>query len=268
MAKRVSLRLRTGLWYGIVILVAGLGLAKAPAEETILLAPVQIDTPFFKRLEANEQGATYSIKMVKIREVSNIITPPVTTANILYYGEIKLGLPPVNYGILMDLEGKDKLLWVDSDGDRKYDGEKPYQLYKSDRYPGINVYYAPMPLLFKVKYMQAVNDSQITLAFDLPYLIVAQSGFNDFFCLKTRTWFTGAISAGGDGVRLAIVDSNDNGFYNDPEDLIFIDADYDLNFTVDESNPLKSFKSFRLNSTATYRIEYPATPDKLILRKE
>jgi hypothetical protein len=267
MAKRALIRLGIGILYGIIFLVAGLALAKAPVEETILLTPVQIDTPFFKRLEANEQGARYSIKMVKIREVSNIITPPTTTANVLYYGEIKLGIPPVNYGLVMDLEGKEKLLWVDSNADGKYNGEKPYQLYKSDRYPRINVYYAPMPLLFKVKYKQTVADSQITLAFDLPYLIVAQSGFNDFFSLKTRTWFTGVIPATGDGPRIAMVDSNDNGFYNDPEDLIFIDTDYDLNFTVDESKPLKSLKSIHLNNES-YQLGYQYTPDKLILKKE
>jgi hypothetical protein len=244
-------------------------LAKAPTEEkTILLRQVQIDTPFFKRLEANEHGAVYSIKMVKIREFSKIITPPATTANILYYGEIKLGLPPVNYGILMDLEGKDKLLWVDSNADGKYAGEKPNPLYESDRYPRINVYYSPMPLVFKVKYMLASFSFETPLHFDLPYLIVTQAGFNDFFSLKTRTWLTGVIGSGRDELRIALVDSNDNGFYNDPEDLIFIDTDYDLNFSVDESKALKSLKSIRLNSNESYRIEFLYTPEKLILKKE
>jgi hypothetical protein len=251
------------LIFGILLTPA---LAETPSEE-ILLKPAQNDTPFFKRSKDQELGVSYSIKMIKIRDNASITAPPGTPANILYFGQVKLGSPPVNYGVLFDLEGKEKQLWVDAEGNGDYSKVSPRQLYKSEKYPGTNVYYSPLPLTFQIKYTYTDHTYQVPIQFELPYLIVAQAGFSDYFYLKTRTWFTGIIPGNNDDIQIALVDTNDNGYYNDPNDLICIDWNYDLNFGSEEAKTIKTCKSIKLPSKLKYKLEYLLAPEKIILKK-
>lgn len=241
-------------------------LAETPSV-AITLYPVHNDTPYFERPKTRELGIPYPVKMVKIRDNPIIKSPPDTTANVLYYGQVKLGYPLATYGILFDLEGKTPQLWVDAGGYGDYFPQIPQALYKSEKYPGNNVYFAPAPLTMTAKYTFADHVYQIPIQFELPYLIVAQAGFDDFCFLKTRTWFTGEISGNHDDIRIALVDTNDNGYYNDPDDLIFIDWNYDLNFTAKEGMLIKSCKSLKLPSKLKYKIEYNNAPEKIILKK-
>ncbi len=240
--------------------------AETPGEE-VALSPAQSDTPFFERSKKTELGVAYPIKMIKIRDNSLITVPPETPANILYFGQLKLGSPSVSYGVLFDLEGKDKQLWVDVAGNGDYSEVSPQQLYKSEKYPGINVYYSPLPLTFQVKYTYTDHTFEVPIQFELPYLMVAQAGFADYFYLKTRTWFTGTIRGNNDDIQLALVDTNDNGYYNDPSDLIFIDWNYDLNFSPEESKQIKSLRSIKLPSRLKFKFEYMTAPEKIILNK-
>jgi hypothetical protein len=240
--------------------------AETPSE-VILLKLAQNDTPFFKRSKDQELGVSHSIKMIKIRDNASITAPPDTPAGILYFGQVKLGSPPVNYGVIFDLEGKEKQLWVDSEGNGDYSKASPRQLYKSEKYPGANVYFSPLPLTFYVKYTYADHTYQAPIQFELPYLIVSQAGFADYFYLKTRTWFTGVIPGNNDDIQIALVDTNDNGNYNDPNDLIFIDWNYDLNFAGEEAKTIKTCKSIKLPSKLKYTIEYLTAPEKIIIKK-
>lgn len=241
-------------------------LAEAPLVE-IELHPVHNDTPYFERPKARELGTPCPIKMIKIRDNPLIVSPPDTTANILYFGQLKLGYPLAEHGILFDLEGKTPQFWVDESGRGDYFSQVPHALYKSDKYPGINVYYAPAPLTMNAGYTFPDHTYQIPIRFELPYLIVAQTGFEDYCFLKTRTWFTGVIPGDDDDIRIALVDANDNGYYNDPEDLIFIDWNYDLNYTVKEGMFVKSCTSIKLPSKLRFTIEYTYAPEKIILKK-
>jgi hypothetical protein len=63
---------------------------------------------------------------------------------------------------------------------------------------------------------------------------------------------------------VAIVDTNDNGLYNDSEDLLIIDEDYDLNFSINESIVLAKTKTITLQSER-WNIDYQFLPEKLIL---
>ena len=47
-----------------------------------------------------------------------------------------------------------------------------------------------------------------------------------------------------------MVDTNDNGFYNDPEDMVFMDLNHDLNFGPDESKALKKGVTFKLKKSS------------------
>jgi hypothetical protein len=263
-------RLKKGFLTGWLIFVIWSMMFQAFADTQttdIPLYQVHNDTPFFKRTKSNELGNPYPVKMVKIRDNPIIKSPPNTSANVLYFGEIKLGNPPVAHGILFDLEGKPPQLWVDANGRGDYFSQIPQTLYKSDKYAGINVFFAPAPLTVNAKYTFSDHTYQIPLQYELPYLIVAQAGFDDFLFLKARTWFTGVLPGLDDDIQIALVDTNDNGFYNDPEDLIYIDWNYDLNFSVGEGIPVKSCQSLKLPSKLKYKIDFSLVPEKIILKK-
>lgn len=258
------------LTFFAVALFLGPSLAKEELKEELIelpLKPVHKDTPFFTRANQNEQGMEYPIKMVKIQGNSSIVTPPATKANVLYFGQVKLGGPSTEYGILMDLEGKEKLLWVDSDADGDYAEETPYQIFKSDRTPGYHFFYTPVPLVFQVKFQLKDTTYQIPLQFDLPYLLTKQSGFEDLFYLKSRTWFIGVWEDKGEELQLALVDANDNGNYNDPEDLIFQDLNYNLHFSVNEGKFLKITRAIKTELGSQLKTDFQFCPEKLILIK-
>jgi hypothetical protein len=265
--KGLRLCLQLGLFLFMIWGLFGPVLAETLSSVEIALYPVHNDTPVFQRPKTRELGISHPVKMLKIRDNPIIKSPPDTSANVLYFGQVKLGYPPAIHGILFDLEGKTPQLWVDADGQGDYSSQIPQSLYKSDKYPGVNVYYAPAPLTFTVQYTFPDHTYQIPLRFELPYLIVAQAGFDDFCFLKTRTWFTGVIPGANDDIQIALVDTNDNGDYNDPDDLIFIDWNYDLNFTAKEGLPVKSCNSIKLPSNRKYKIDYTTAPETIILKK-
>lgn len=231
----------------------------------INLRAVHKDTPlFFERSEERKLGNGYLIRMIKIRDNDNFGSLPDTDANVLYYGEVRLGSPARTHGVLIDFEGQEKLLWVDSDADNNYAGETCCQIFKSDRIPGINYYYSPTPIDFLVVYEFKGRRFESLIQFDLPFLAVSRTGYQDLFFLATRTWFTGSIQMENNELRVAIVDTNDNGLYNDSEDLLIIDEDYDLNFSINESIVLAKTKTITLQSER-WNIDYQFLPEKLIL---
>lgn len=253
---------------GLILLFSILLLISVYAEEITVdsnLQTVDKDTPFFKRSQENELGVQCPLKMVKLTNCPQIKVPPKVEAAVLYYGEIKLGSPLQTYGIIVDFEGKNKGLWVDSNGDGDFSREKFYQIFQSDRYPGVNVYYSPEPLLFQVTYSLSTGDFKIPLQFDLLFLLISRVGHDDRFYLRNRTWLTGSIEDNGEELRVALVDTNDNGNYNDPEDLFFVDQNYDLNFDAKEGKELKRADTIKLKSKARYKVNFQFLPQKLIL---
>lgn len=253
----------------LILLFATFGLICADeSNREILLKPVHKDTPAFSRSKDNEFGRKYSLKMVKVAGNPQITTPPVTDAMVLYYSQVKLGVPEKEYGVLVDFEGKDKQIWVDSDGDKDFAEESPALIFKSDRYPNVNVYYAPTPLNFQVEYTMTDHSYQTELQFDLPYLFIARTGRDDIFYLNTRTWFYGELTLDEEDLYFGLVDINDNGLYSDPDDLIFLGRDSDLNFTQKKGVPIKKLKNLKSKAKAKYLTEYGESPEKLILKKE
>lgn len=236
----------------------------APME--ILLQPVHKDTPFLKRPKDQEPGTHYSIKMIKLKDNPLVKAAPAIDAAVLHYGEVKLGYPAKTYGILIDFEGQDKVLWPDSDADLDYSKETSFSIFKSDRYTGGNIYYSPTPLTFLVTYVFHGKDYPIPIQMDLPYLIIFRAGFEDFFNLQTRTWFIGTVETKKGEQQIAVVDANNNGIYNDPDDMVFVDKDFDLNFTPNEGRKIKGFDSIRLKD-GDYKVDFSMCPVKLVLSK-
>lgn len=254
---------------GFMVLLTTFGLTYAgESVEEIVLKPVHKDTPAFSRSRDNEYGKQYSLKMVKLANIPQIKMAPVTDAVVLYYSVIKLGVPEKEYGVLVDFEGKDKQIWADSDGDGDFAEESPASIFKSDRYPNVNVYYAPTPLSFLAEYTMADHSFQTQIQFDLPYLFIARTGRDDIFYLTTRTWFYGELTLDDEELYFGLVDTNDNGLYNEPEDLVFLGRDSDLNFTQKKGIPVKRQKNLKSKAKAKYQFEYGESPEKIILKKD
>ncbi len=230
----------------------------------IQLQAIHKDTPGFFRSEELTFGNYYLIRMVKIRDNPQFKSLPETEANVLYYGEVKLGSPIRTHGILIDFEGKDKLFWVDSDADNNYAEEPGYLIFKSDRVPGVNFYYSPTPISFQVAYEFEGHCFKSLIQFNMPFLAVARTGYQDLFYLTTRTWFAGNINTGENDLRVSLVDTNDNGIYSDSDDLLFIDRDYDLNFTLKESSILAKAKAIKIGAKR-WNVSTEFLPKKLIL---
>lgn len=253
----------------IIFLCTASGLIGADESvREIPLKPVHKDTPVIARSGENEYGRQYSLKMIKVTSSPEIKVPPATEAVVLYYSRVKLGFPEKEYGILVDFEGKDKQIWIDSDADGDFAEETPAQIFKSDRYPKVNVYYAPTPLTFQVEFTMADHSYQTQLQFDLPYLFIARTGRDDIFYLTTRTWFYGELTLDEEEVYFGLVDANDNGLYNDSGDLIFTGRDSDLNFIQQKGVPLKKMKNLKSKAKTKYLFEYGESPEKLILKKD
>lgn len=256
------------LWMALLTLC--FTIIPAWADETnsreILLQPVHKDTPFIKRPKNQELGLNYPIKMLKIKDNPLVKAPPAVNAAVLFYGEVNLGYPPKTYGILIDFEGAEKALWPDQNGDRDYASETMYPLFKSDRYTGGNIYFSPTPLTFQVDYLFNGECYSVPIQMELPYLIIFRAGFGDFLNLQTRTWFIGTFEGPKGEQQVAIVDANDNGIYNDPEDMIFIDKNFDLAFSTEEGKKLKSFRSLPMQD-GNYSVNFGMCPMKLILKK-
>ena len=252
------------IWGGLVVLLLAFTVTAGNTPEAFALHPVDKEGPF--RLEnQTEAGQGCELRMTRIKGNAKIEKPPAIDANVLYYAEAVLGNPAKVYGLLVDLEGEKKQIWVDADGDRDFAEESSYEIFKSDRYPGLNVYYSPMPLRFNLRYQLAEEEYTIPVSFDLPLLVVARAGYQDFLLLQTRTWLAGNLDLEGEEIPIAIVDTNFNGCFNDPEDLIFFDTDYDLNFAASESMTIKKAAKVQIKRGLKVELDYTAVPQKIII---
>lgn len=246
----------------VVTLLLEYPAAAKPEKRTldIKLQPVHKDTLGFNYSNGPN---SFPIRMIKIRDNPQFKSLPDTEANVLYYGEVKLGSPARTHGILIDFEGKEKLLWADSDADNNFTGETAYQIFKSDRFPGTNYYCSPTPISFQIAFDFEGRRFESLHQFDL-FFAVARTGYQDYFTLTTRTWLIGSIPAGDAELRVAVIDTNNNGIYRDTNDLLIIDRDYDLNFTPQESSIIAKTKTIKLLSER-WNVSYEFIPEKLIL---
>lgn len=242
--------------------------ATAAAQNQLIEVELQAiykDAPAFENKKASVNQTKCNLKMVKIQDNLKIATLPDTSAKVLFYGEISLQSPVQKYGVLIDFEAKEKILWVDSDGDKDFKEESGYEIFKSDRYPGLNIYYSPTPISLTVKYFLDGQLSEKTLQFDIPYILITKFGSGDYFQVKSRTWFSGLIKLDGEELQVALVDVDDNGSYTDPKDLLFLDQDFDLIFSQKEGKYIEKLRTIRLKSRRKISFNLKKAPEKLVV---
>jgi hypothetical protein len=155
-----------------------------------------------------------------------------------YTGIIELGdKPDQKFGVIVDIVGEEKRLYVDTDGDGSFMGEAWTPLlnewYGSQNYWII----APEPIKLMVGY-QAEPGTTYPVEIAVSGALI-DAGLSQrvqpFLVIEVRTWFLTEVIEDGAGKMMAIIDNNHNGRFNDPEDLMLIDYNDDSFFSRDEA---------------------------------
>jgi hypothetical protein len=187
--------------------------------------------------KTNEYWNSLQKVQLEIGNVSQFKDVPKLGLKNPYTGSIELGdKPQQKFGVIVDIVGDEKRLYVDTDGDGSFKGENWVPLlnewYGSQNYSII----APEPIKLKVSY-QAGPDQLFPIEIGVNGVII-DSGFGKnvkpFLLIEVRTWFLAKITEDGAEKLIAIIDSNHNGRFNDQEDEFLIDYNDDNFFTIDE----------------------------------
>ena len=186
-----------------------------------------------------------------------------------YTGVIQLGDEPRQFGIIVDVKAEEKRLYIDTDGDGSFAGEPWIELL--NEWYGLETYWVigPQPIQLQVGYASEPSHTQTVeisvsgflnrpgaLIEEKPYLMVA-----------VRTWFLAELIEDGAVKLAAVVDRNNNGRYNDPEDALFIDYNDDGLF--DEEELIIREKKVKIKSgKSKLRVDWGICPQTLVIGGE
>ncbi len=186
-----------------------------------------------------------------------------------YTGVIELGDKPQQFGVIVDVRAEEKRLYVDTNGDGSF-ADEPWIVLLNEWY-GLETYWVigPEPIRLQVSFNSGPVRSQI--------IEVSVSGFlnrpgalieeKPYLTVAVRTWFLAELIEDGAVKLAAIVDGNNNGKYNDPEDAIFIDYNDDGLFNEDEA--ILRNKGIKIMSgKAKLRVDWEICPQKLVIGGE
>ncbi len=184
-----------------------------------------------------------------------------------YTGYIELGDKPQKLGVIVDIVGNEKRLYIDTNGDNSFAGEKWIPML--NEWFGLEIYRVrcPEPVTVQVPY-----NSQLGHVF--PIEIQAEGWlFKPGLFIKgkpnlyitVRTWFLVKFIEDGVEKIAAVVDRNNNGRYDDIEDAIYIDYNDDSIFSEDEMT-LRTKKGVTIISGKEKRpVTWEAYPDKIMI---
>jgi len=182
-----------------------------------------------------------------------------------YIGEIVLGEPAQKFGIIIDIAGDEKRLYVDSDGDGSFTGESWYPLL--NQWQGLQIYWVegPEPIKLKVKY--GANRCPIQL--DVAGVVNKPGPFYNekpYLKVVVRTWFLAKLPQNVGEKLVAVVDRNNNGRYNDPEDQLFID--HNDNGYFEDREMISRKKGLLLqDGKRKLKVDWDIYPEKLSLKE-
>lgn len=157
-----------------------------------------------------------------------------------YTGNLVLGDSGRKFGLIIDIVGEEKRLYIDSDGDGSFAGEGWTPLL--NEWQGLQIYwvYGPEPVRVNVPYQGMAGSRPLELEMsgllNKPGVLVKEK---PFLRVSVRTWFLGRVVEDGAEKLVAVVDRNHNGRFNDPEDLLFLDFNDDGAFDREEALPRK-----------------------------
>jgi hypothetical protein len=181
-----------------------------------------------------------------------------------YTGVIELGDKPQRFGVIVDIVGEEKRLYVDTNGDGSFKDENWVPLI-NEWYGNQNYWIiAPEPIKLMVRY-QAKSDQAYPIEIAVNGALIdsgSSQKVKPFLAVEVRTWFLAKVTEDGVEKLMAVIDSNHNGCFNDPEDQFLIDYNDDGFFTLDEALARK--KGITLKSgKQKLNVDWDVYPDSL-----
>jgi len=153
-----------------------------------------------------------------------------------YTGLIKLGDGPGEFGVIVDVRAEEKRLYIDTDGDGSFANEPSIELL--NEWYGLEAYWVigPEPITLQVGFKSELTceqpiDISISGFLNRPGALIDEK---PYLLVTVRTWFLAELVEEGAQRLAAVIDCNNNGIYNDPEDALFIDYNDDGFFNNDE----------------------------------
>ena len=182
-----------------------------------------------------------------------------------YTGEIVLGDPPQKFGVIVDIAGAEKRLYIDANGDGSFRGDLWTPLL--NEWQGLQIYLVegPEPVTVQVRYPGVPQPCPLQLevsgVLNKPGPLYKEK---PFIKVLVTTWFLAKLVEEGGEKLAAVVDRNNNGRFNDPEDQIFIDYNDDGYFNEDEAIQRK--RGIRLRSGNRYlNVAWGVFPEKMVI---
>jgi hypothetical protein len=187
-----------------------------------------------------------------------------------YTGRIKFGdKPDQSFGVIVDIVGEEKRLYIDTDGDGSFAGEKWVPLL-NEWYGNQNYWIiAPEPIRLMVSY-RSKPEQKFPIDISVEGVLIdpgSNKKIKPFLLIEDRTWFLANVMEDGAEKMAAIIDHNHNGCFNDPDDLLVIDYNDDSMFTIDEAQARKKGIVLK-NKARKLTVDWDAYPDTLTIRRE
>lgn len=186
-----------------------------------------------------------------------------------YTGVIKLGDGPSEFGVIVDVGAEEKRLFIDTDGDGSFANEPWIELL--NEWYGLETYWVigPEPIRLQVGFNSEPSRNQpieisISGFLNRPGALVKEK---PYLLVMVRTWFLAELVEDGARKLAAVTDCNNNGVYNDPQDVIFIDYNDDGFFSDDEVVLRKKGVKIESEKTKLY-IDWEACPRELVIGGE
>ncbi len=154
-----------------------------------------------------------------------------------YVGNIVLGDKQQKFGIIVDIVGEEKRLYIDKNGDGSFANESWAPLI--NEWLGIQNYWvtSPEPIDLQVAY-NSLSGGTAPIQVFISGVLLKPGAFvkeKPYLLVKVRTWFLAKVPEDGIEKYMAVVDHNNNGCFNDPEDMLIIDYDDDEIFSLKEA---------------------------------
>ncbi len=183
-----------------------------------------------------------------------------------YVGKIILGDQKQEFGVIVDVNGFEKRLYIDQNGDGSFAGETWHPLL--NQWQGLQIYWVEEPEPIKLMVNYQFDQSNPRCIEIITGGIINKPGplYNEkpYLKVEVRTWFLGKIRVDGFPKLVAVVDRNNNGSYNDKVDQLFID--FNDNGYFEEREVIRRKKGFIIKSRhGRQRVDWTVYPDKLII---
>jgi hypothetical protein len=183
-----------------------------------------------------------------------------------FIGTIVLGDEPRKFGVIVDLWGEEKRLYIDTDGDGSFLNE-PWHPLLNEWY-GLQIYWveSPEPIELKVPYKDHPAQS-FPLQISVSGLLNKVSPFfkeEPYLRVLVRSWFLGKFTEDGAEKLAAIVDRNNNGRFNDPQDALYLDYNDD-GFFADEELIFRKSEVKLKSKSDNLSVNWGVYPDKVVI---